>query len=158
MCLWHLRFGGVLFFTPSRTHFNIQYSWTTVNDSLNNCTLAVAAASPFCVSWHCYTTTYPLYLFLSNTIRFYPIDFWSAYSVLARADQKQKQKWHFWSGFWISKMDLHFWVLEAFKNGLPFFSLFLVPYWDEKPETKTKTPFLFLFLTSLLEWPKIFAF
>ena len=46
-----------IFLTPSRTHCNIEYSWTTVNDSVNNCTLAVAGASPFCVSWHWYTST-----------------------------------------------------------------------------------------------------
>ena len=74
--------------------------------------------------------------------------------LLARADQKQKQKWHFWSGFSLSKMDLHFWVLELFKNGSPFFSLFLVPYEEPEPRTKTKTPFLFLFLTPLLERPQ----
>ena len=47
-----------------------------------------------------------------------------------------------------------FGVLEVFKNGSPFFSLFLVPYWNEEPSKKTKTPFLFLFLTSLLERPQ----
>ena len=36
---------------------------------------------------------------------------------------------------------------------MPFFSLFLVPYWGEEPATKIKTPFSFLFLTSLLERP-----
>ena len=29
----------------------------------------------------------------------------------------------------------------------------VVPYWNEEPAKKTKTPFLFLFLTSLLERP-----
>ena len=78
---------------------------------------------------------------------------WFLIDLLARADQKQKQKWHFWSGFWISKMDLHFWVLEAFKNGLPFSPL--LSYWNEEPETKTKTPFLLLFLMLLLETTKM---
>ena len=44
-------------------------------------------------------------------------------------------------------MDLHFRVLEVFKNGSPFFSLFLGPCWNEEPKTKTKTPFLFFFLS-----------
>ena len=56
------------------------------------------------------------------------------------------------------------WFLD-FKNGPPFLSFggfqkrgaifFLVfGFWDEEPAKKTKTPFLFLFLTSLLGRPK----
>ena len=46
-----------------------------------------------------------------------------------------------------------FWRLLKTRCHL-FFFLFLVPYRNEEPETKTKTPFLFSFLTSRLERPK----
>ena len=61
-----------------------------------------------------------------------------------------------------TKMAFLKWFLD-FKNVPPllsiggfqnFFSFFLVPYWNEEPVKKTKTSFLFLFLTSLLERPK----
>ena len=59
-----------------------------------------------------------------------------------------------------TKMAFLKWFLD-FKNGPPFLSFggfqkrgaifFLVfGFWDEEPAKKTKTPFLFLFLTSLL--------
>ena len=50
---------------------------------------------------------------------------------------------------WTSIVEL--WRLSI--TGCHFFPCFWFPYWNEEPETKTKTPFLFLFLTSLLVRP-----
>ena len=49
---------------------------------------------------------------------------WLLICLMARADQKQNQKqgWLFWSGFWMSKMDL----LRSFGDNVVSFVLFLV--------------------------------